>query len=403
MKFFHYSPCLIIVSLFAGVVNAEISFGGYLAGRHALSAKDFDAASTYLSRVIKDDLENPELLNGLISVQVSLGNIAAAKESADDLDLINVQTQLSNMVKVATQLHARDYGKAKRQINNDQGINPLLDKIVIGWALAQEGNFEDAKLIFDEIGEGSSLAQFSQLQKASMLAAYGRYQSALSTIDKLEMSSSRLSVDARVMKVQLLLKLKKKDEAAEYFSKFFGEGAGSDALSLRLQIEKHVDAPSIDSSLSLDAGISYAFYAIADILKGEADPNTALLYVRLAQYLNENSQKAVLLAADLLEQMGQYDLAVAEYSKISSSSSYFLSSELGRVGALRAGGKTEAALEVLYFLSREFADNGIVQNSLGDFLRREERYSEAKSAYDKAIDIYPVSYTHLTLPTNREV
>ena len=388
MKFFHYSTCLIIVSLFAGVVNAEISFGGYLAGRHALSAKDFDAASNYLSRVIKDDLENPELLNGLISVQVSLGNIAAAKESADDLDLINVQTQLSNMVKVATQLHARDYGKAKRQINNDQGINPLLDKIVIGWALAEEGNFEDAKLIFDEIGEGSSLAQFSQLQKASMLAAYGRYQSALSTIDKLEMSSSRLSVDARVMKVQLLLKLNKKDEAAEYFSKFFGEGAGSDALSLRLQIEKHVDAPSIDSSLSLEAGISYAFYAIADILKGEADPNTALLYVRLAQYLNENSQKAVLLAADLLEQMGQYDLAVAEYSKISSSSSYFLSSELGRVGALRAGGKTEAALEVLYFLSREFADNGIVQNSLGDFLRREERYSEAKSAYDKAIDIY---------------
>ena len=59
MKFFHYSSCLVIGLLFAGVVNAEISFGGYLAGRHALSAKDFDAASTYLSRVIKDDLENP--------------------------------------------------------------------------------------------------------------------------------------------------------------------------------------------------------------------------------------------------------------------------------------------------------------------------------------------------------
>jgi len=388
LKFFHYSTGLITGLLFAGVVNAEISFGGYLAGRHALSAKDFDAAATYLSRVIKDDLENPELLNGLISVQVSLGNIAAAQHSADKLDLINVQTQLSNMVKVATQLHAREYGKAKRQINNDRGINPLLDKIVVGWALAEEGNFEDAKLIFDDIGEGSSLAQFSQMQKASMLAAYGRYQSALSTIDNLELSSSRLSVDARVMKVQLLLKLNKKDEAAEYFSKFFGEGTGSDALTLRSQIEKHLDAPSIDSSLSLEAGISYAFYAIADILKDEADPNTSLLYVRLAQYLNANSQKAVLLAADLLEQMGQYDLAVAEYSKISSSSSYFLSSELGRVGALRAGGKTEAALEVLYFLSREFADNGIVHNSLGDFLRREERYSEAKSAYDKAIDIY---------------
>ena len=169
--------------LFAGVANAEISVGGYLAGRHALAAKDFDAASTYLSRVIKDDLENPELLNGLISVQVSLGNIAAAKHLADNLGSSGTQTQLSNMVKVVTQLHARDYGKAKIQIDNDQGINPLMDKIVIGWALAEEGNFEDAKLIFDDIGEGSSLAQFSQMQKASMLAAYGRYQSALNTIE----------------------------------------------------------------------------------------------------------------------------------------------------------------------------------------------------------------------------
>ncbi len=374
--------------LFAGMVNAEISFGGYLAGRHALSAKDFGAASTYLSKAIKDDLENPELLNGLISVQVSLGNIAAAKHFADKLDFSGVQTQLSNMVQVATQLHAREYGNAKVQIENDQGINPLLDKIIIGWALAEEDNFEDAKLIFDEIGEGSSLEQFSQMQKASMLAAYGRYQSALNTIESLEMSSGRLSVDAQVIKVQLLLKLDKKNEAVEYFAKVFGEGASSDAVSLRSQVEGHLNAPSLDNSLSLEAGISYAFYAIADILKDEADPNTALLYVRLAQYLNEKSQKAVLLAADLLEQMGQYDLAVAEYAKISPSSSYFLSSELGRAGALRAGGKTEAALEVLYFLSREFADTGIVYNSLGDFLRLEERYSEAKVAYDKAVDIY---------------
>ena len=370
------------------MVSAEISYGGYLAGRHALSAKDFDAASTYLSRAIEDDIENPELLNGLISVQVSLGDIGAAKISSDNLDLLDVQTQLSNMVKIATQLRNRDFDNAKKQIENEQGINPLLDKIVTGWAFADQGNFKDAETIFDEIGKGSSLAQFSQMQKASMLAAYGRYESALNTIENLEKNSNRISIDARALKVQLLLKLDNKEEATEYFSKIFGDGVNSDAENLRMQVEAHPNAYSIEESLSLEAGIAYAFYAIADILKDDADPNTALLYVRLAQHLNENSQKAILLAADLLEQMGQYDLAVVEYAKISPSSSYFLSSELGRVGALRDGGKTEAALEVLYYLSREFSDIGIVHNSLGDFLRREERYSEAKIAYDRAVDIY---------------
>ena len=388
LKFLPHSIFLLIILSIAGMVRAEISFGGYLAGRHALSTKDFDAASTYLSRAIEDDLENPELLNGLISVQVSLGDIGAAKISSDNLDLLGVQTQLSNMVKIAIQLRNRDFDNAKQQIENEQGINPLLDKIVIGWAFADEGNFENAETIFDEIGKGSSLAQFSQMQKASMLAAYGRYESALNTIGNLEKNSNRISIDARALKVQLLLKLDNKEEATEYFSKIFGDGVNSDAANLRMQVEDHPNAYSIEESLSLEAGIAYAFYAIADILKDDADPNTALLYVRLAQYLNENSQKAILLAADLLEQMGQYDLAVEEYAKISPSSSYFLSSELGRVGALRDGGKTEAALEVLYYLSREFSDIGIVHNSLGDFLRREERYSEAKIAYDRAVDIY---------------
>jgi len=388
LKFLPHSIFLLIILSIAGMVRAEISFGGYLAGRHALSTKDFDAASTYLSRAIEDDIENPELLNGLISVQVSLGDIGAAKISSDNLDLLGVQTQLSNMVKIAIQLRNRDFNNAKQQIENEQGINPLLDKIVTGWAFADQGNFEDAETIFDEIGKGSSLAQFSQMQKASMLAAYGRYESALNTIGNLEKNSNRISIDARALKVQLLLKLDNKEEATEYFSKIFGDGVNSDAANLRMQVEDHPNAYSIEESLSLEAGIAYAFYAIADILKDDADPNTALLYVRLAQYLNENSQKAILLAADLLDQMGQYDLAVAEYAKISPSSSYFLSSELGRVGALRDGGKTEAALEVLYYLSREFSDIGIVHNSLGDFLRREERYSEAKIAYDRAVDIY---------------
>ena len=388
LKFLPHSIFLLIILSIAGMVRAEISFGGYLAGRHALSTKDFDAASTYLSRAIEDDIENPELLNGLISVQVSLGDIGAAKSSSDNLDFLGVQTQLSNMVKIAIQLRNRDFDNAKQQIENEQGINPLLDKIVTGWAFADQGNFEDAETIFDEIGKGSSLAQFSQMQKASMLAAYGRYESALNTIENLEKNSNRISIDTRALKVQLLLKLDNKEEATEYFSKIFGDGVNSDAAYLRMQVEDHPNAYAIEESLSLEAGIAYAFYAIADILKDDADPNTALLYVRLAQYLNENSQKAILLAADLLEQMGQYDLAVAEYAKISPSSSYFLSSELGRVGALRDGGKTEAALEVLYYLSREFSDSGIVHNSLGDFLRREERYSEAKIAYDRAVDIY---------------
>ena len=86
---------------------------------------------------------------------------------------------------------------------------------------ADEGNFENAETIFDEIGKGSSLAQFSQMQKASMLAAYGRYESALNTIENLEKNSNRMSIDARALKVQLLLKLDNKEKLLSTFRRFW--------------------------------------------------------------------------------------------------------------------------------------------------------------------------------------
>ena len=49
LKFFYSFTHILMLSLIAGVVNAEVSFGGYLAGRQALSTRDFDSASTYLN------------------------------------------------------------------------------------------------------------------------------------------------------------------------------------------------------------------------------------------------------------------------------------------------------------------------------------------------------------------
>ena len=45
LKFFYSFTHILMLSLIAGVVNAEVSFGGYLAGRQALSTRDFDSAS----------------------------------------------------------------------------------------------------------------------------------------------------------------------------------------------------------------------------------------------------------------------------------------------------------------------------------------------------------------------
>ena len=50
------------------------------------------------------------------------------------------------------------------------------------------------------------------------------------------------------------------------------------------------------------------FYSLAGALRGEADADYTLLYARLAYSLRTDHIDALLLSAELLEELGQFDL-----------------------------------------------------------------------------------------------
>ena len=70
------------------------------------------------------------------------------------------------------------------------------------------------------------------------------------------------------------------------------------------------------------------FHSIANLVSKEADPTFTLLYSRLAQYLDRNHIDSTLMTADLLVELGQYDLAIKEHEKLSDIQPQFFASEL---------------------------------------------------------------------------
>jgi Flp pilus assembly protein TadD len=96
----------------------------------------------------------------------------------------------------------------------------------------------------------------------------------------------------------------------------------------------------------------------------------------------------VMLTAAILEQQKQYDLATAAYASIPSDHPSFHAAELGRAEALMAAGRSDAAIEVLEQLSRANPELASIWTALGDTYRREERYEDAASAYEKAVKIF---------------
>ena len=65
----------------------------------------------------------------------------------------------------------------------------------------------------------------------------------------------------------------------------------------------------------------------------------------------------------------------------------YVTAEVGRAGALRSQGKTDAAIDALQTLAKSHGDLLGVQFALADLLRAEDRFDEAEVAYSAAIDL----------------
>jgi tetratricopeptide (TPR) repeat protein len=94
------------------------------------------------------------------------------------------------------------------------------------------------------------------------------------------------------------------------------------------------------------------------------------------------------MTADLLVELGQYDLAIKEHEKLSDSQPQFFASELGRAEALRSSGKEMAAIEVLVELTRQYPNSANSFSILGHHYRRIEAYDKAEVSYREAIKLY---------------
>jgi tetratricopeptide (TPR) repeat protein len=94
------------------------------------------------------------------------------------------------------------------------------------------------------------------------------------------------------------------------------------------------------------------------------------------------------MAAELLEDLGQYELATEAYKSVPRDHPSHQAAEIGRAQALRQAGKPDAAIEVLEQLTGRYGDYPAVHSALGDMLRALERYDAAAEAYDRAIALY---------------
>lgn len=367
----------------AGAQNA----GPYLAGRAAQMEDDFAASAEYLARAFARDPENLAVMEALIGANISLGRFDRAEAVASDMISVDSESQIAALALLAQEAKAGNWTDLLNDIDNGVSVGPLFDGLARAWALLAEDRVDEAMTAFDALKDDSTgnVAAYGIYYRALAEASLGRFEDAAATLENAEdLSLTRRGLRAQA---QILSQLGRNEEALEILSEEMGDSLDVTLDSAR---ERLAADETLEFTIAPDPrfGLAEVALDIANAVVGSTASSYALLYSRTAEYLRPDLIEATLLSALLFEDMGQFDLAIEAYASIPEEAPAHPSAELARAEALRETGDAEAALQVMEALTETHPDLPLTHITLGDALREESRFEDARTSYDRAIDLF---------------
>lgn len=377
---------LVLCAQFAGPVQAFGTSGSYLAARHASFESDYAAAAEYYTRTLALDPSNPGLMEAVISSNINMGAIERSFPVARRMVDGGLRSQVANMALLAELVSTGDFDEVIAKVEAGESVGALVDGLTAAWAQFGAGRVTESLAAFDEVSTQEGLKSFALVQKALALAAVGDFESADDILSGRANGPLQSSPRGVLAHAQVLAQLDRRDDAIELIEAVFGANTGPEFTAMVTALKTDEPVPYTVANTASE-GIGEVFYAVASALAGESASGYTLLYSRLASFLNPGNVDAVLLSAQLLEDLGQYDLATQTYDLVPRDDPAFVVAELGRAEALHDAGKADVAVEALTQLAKQFPDTRVVHYRLGDMLRSLDRHAEASVAYDRAVEL----------------
>ena len=368
----------------AAPLAAEGLAGAYLAARQASFASDYANAAIYYTAALVRDPSNPVLLENSVLAQIGLGQVDRAIPIARRIQQAGIKSQFADLVMLADALHRKDYDQIAADFKAGLSAGPLVDGLVQAWAELGQGRMTEALAAFDTAGKANGLQAYALYHKALAMASAGDFDGA----DKILSGDAAgpLSLNRRgvVARLQILSQLERNADAVALIDASFDVELDPGMLDLRARLVAG-EPLAFDAARDAAEGEAEVFLTLASALNGDGDVELTLIYARIAQFLRPENAATILFCADLLAAQKQYDLANQTYAQIPTDDPFFIPGEMGRADALYRAGKTDAALEVMAQLAKSHPGSSTIFVNLGDMLRRQDRFAEAATEYDRAI------------------
>lgn len=370
----------------AAPVWADPASGSYLAARSAMMANDYEEAAQQFTRALIRDSRNPLLIESALTSYVALGDLERGVPLARRLVETGTSSQVSSLVLAGDAAKRGNWDGLLDDMDAGMTIGPLFDSLLRAWAELGAGRMSDALASFDAITGNQGVQAFGLYHKALALGSVGDFEGAAEIFAGEQGTTIRLTQRGIAAYVQVLSQLEQPQVALDLIKATYGTNPPP-------QLEAMREALDAGETLAFEAvrspvdGVAEIYHSIGSALRGEAQDAYTLLYMRMALTIRPDHIDALLASAELLEGLGQYDLATEVYDTVPRTSPAYYAAELGRAAALRRSDRTDAAIEVLKQLTESHGDNPNVHVALADVLRQTDNFEESIPVYTRALEM----------------
>lgn len=360
--------------------------GAFLAGQQALDDLRTDEAARYFNAAAQADRDNPLLVERAFIALAADGQMERAVDAARHLLELEPVNELAEMTLATQALKDNDYAGAEHLLDKvGQGsFTGLTATILRAWALVGENRKADADAALDSLSR-AGLDDFLVFHRALMAEAAGE------TDEAIELAGQAFEAEpyiARMTEVyaRMLANADRFDEALDVIAQFENQGLSHPVVTLVKQKIEAGEHPGAFAT-SPQIGAAEMFHGIGAALSRDGSFDLALVFLRLAAYLDPSGDVIALTLGQLLDSADQHDAANAIYDAIPLTSPMKPTAVVRVAQNLDAKGQRPEALRRLRNIVNSRPQDIDAVSVLGDLLRYDEQYLPAAEAYTKALEL----------------
>ena len=362
--------------------------GVYLAGQHAVSAGDMKTAADLLPLALESDPNNENLAQLALVALVSDGRFDQAIALAKNTIKEDPKSPIAGLVLALDAVKHDEPAEARKLLNGmgEDAVGRIAQPLILAWLTLEEQGLDKAEAAMKPVAAVDGLKPLTEAHLAMMESMSGKPDSAAKRLAVLNSDEHGTSHVLEIY-VDLLHRQGRDDEAKKAIDAFRGKtdavGASmADALEAKLK-QPAAKQPLVDTPAK---GVAEVLFDIGGLLRSDKLNGQAVLFSRMALYINPDLEIAKLLVGNLLQDGNHLESAVEVYRAIPQSSPYYWSAQLAIADSLRDLDKSDDALKQLQDLVKAEPKRAEAAVALGDLLRQEKRYPEAAEAYTTAIE-----------------